>query len=55
VDCKHTFCAKCIKQHVDTLNARRSAPICPMCRVDVTQVNSNEGQRQRPEVVDLTA
>jgi len=55
VDCKHTFCAKCIKQHVDTLNARRSAPICPMCRVEVTQVNSNEGQRQRPEVVDLTA
>jgi len=54
VDCKHAFCIGCIKQHVDTLNARRSAPICPMCRVDVKQVNSNEGQR-RPEVVDLTA
>ena len=53
VDCKHAFCLGCIKRHVDTLNARRSTPICPMCRVDVKQVNSNEGQR-RPEVVDLT-
>ena len=53
-DCNHAFCLGCIKQHVDTLIERRSAPICPMCRVDVKQVLSNEGQR-RPEVVDLTA
>ena len=53
VDCKHAFCKGCIKQHVDKSNERRSRPICPMCRVDVKQVFSNEG-RQRPEVVDLT-
>jgi hypothetical protein len=55
VDCKHAFCLGCIKQHVDTSNARRSLPICPMCRVDVKQVNSNE-DRGQPEmdVVDLT-
>ena len=53
VDCNHAFCLGCIKQHVDTLIERRSTPICPMCRVDVKQVNSNEGQR-RPAVVDLT-
>lgn len=54
VDCKHAFCMGCIKQHVDRSNARQSRPICPMCRVDVKQVFSNE-DRRRPEVVDLTA
>ena len=53
VDCKHAFCKGCIKQHVDMSNARRSRPICPMCRVDVKQVNSNE-DRGRSDVVDLT-
>jgi hypothetical protein len=54
VDCKHTFCGKCIKQHVNTCNERRRTPICPMCRVNVKQVNSNDDSA-RPEVVDLTA
>ena len=37
-NCNHSFCAQCIKKHLDTF-LDKPIPTCPICRTDITQLS----------------
>lgn len=37
-NCNHSFCAECIKKHLDTF-LDKPVPTCPICRTNITQLS----------------